>query len=415
MSKLTYQKRFNMAGIGFLAATVAMIGLTAPARSQDAPPSLSSDPTLNAPAQLDAGTGVAPPPSAAVAPTAAQGSATQPVPTFAAPPTDSLAPPAAPAASAAAAPAPSLSDILGQTANGQVEQPAALPPGFDLPIEQALPVEEKTKEEKELEMRQRAFDAAINGLFPLKPDEIRKLLERKDENTQAIEVPIYASPVPESAFATISLDPGEKPLEVKTAMGHVSTLSMVDSTGQPWPILDISWAGNFEVLQPENGSNMLRITPLSEFASGNVSMRMVGLNPPIILTFKADREKVHVRLDVQIPEVGPNGVAPLIRANLTDAAAGDGRLSSVLEGVAPAKAKKLTINGVDGRTSAYDVGGTMYVRTPYTLLSPAWNSSVRSADGTNVYALGATPVLLLSDKGKMVRAYLSGEEKTNGQ
>jgi len=370
--------------------TVAVIGLAAPAFSQDAapPPSLTTaEPAPSAPAQLlDAGTSVTPPPSAAAL--------------------------QAPAASQQAA--PSLSDILGQR-DGQIEQPAALPPGFDLPLDQNLPVLEKTKEEKEIEMRQQAFDAAINGLFPLKPDEIRRLLERKDENVQALEVPIYAAPVPESAFATVSLDPGEKPLEVRTAIGHVTTLSMVDSTGQPWPILDISWAGNFEVLQPENGSNMLRITPLSEFASGNVSMRMVGLNPPIILTFKADRERVHVRLDVQVPEIGPNGVAPLLRANLTHAAAGDARLASVLEGVAPAKAKKLTISGVDGRTSAYDLGGTMYVRTPYTLLSPAWNSSVRSADGTNVYALGATPVLLLSDKGKMVRAYLSGEEKTNGQ
>jgi intracellular multiplication protein IcmK len=57
----------------------------------------------------------------------------------------------------------------------------------------------------------------------------------------------------------------------------------------------------------------------------------------------------------------------------------------------------------------------MYVRSPYSLLSPAWNSSVRSADGMNVYSLEYTPVLLLSDKGKMVRAYLSGEEQANGQ
>lgn len=408
MSKIEYQNELKVSG---LTALVLILGLIAPVHVQAASssPAVAADPATNAPPTLDAGTTVAPPsaalPGATDAPTATP-------PTTALPSAATTTPPPAIASDTAV---PSLSDVLGQS-NGQVEQPAALPPGFDLPVEQALPEIEKTKEEKELELRQKAFEAALSGIYPLKPDEIRKLLERKDENTQAIEVPIYANPVPESAFMTISLDPGTKPLEVKTAMGHVTTLSMVDSSGQPWPILDVSWAGNFEVLQPENGSNMLRITPLSEFASGNVSMRMVGLNPPIILTFKADREHVHVRLDVQIPELGPNGVAPLIKANLTDAAAGDGRLASVLEGVAPPKAKKLAINGVDGRTSAYDIGGTMYVRTPYTLLSPAWSSSVRSADGTNVYSLGATPVLLLSDKGKMVRAYLtSAEGKANGQ
>lgn len=57
----------------------------------------------------------------------------------------------------------------------------------------------------------------------------------------------------------------------------------------------------------------------------------------------------------------------------------------------------------------------MYVRTPYTLLSPAWAKSVQSADGTKVYALNFTPVLLLSDKGKMVRAYISREEQIDDQ
>jgi intracellular multiplication protein IcmK len=249
----------------------------------------------------------------------------------------------------------------------------------------------------------------------MKPDEIRKMLEIDDETKQAAQTPVFPSPTPETVFETVSLDPGSKPLVVKTAIGNVTTLSMVDASGQPWPIRDISWAGNFDIQQPEAGSNMLRITPTSDFASGNVSMRMVGLNPPVILIFRADRQTVHVRIDVQIPELGPNGVAPLINTSAVSLAAGDGRLSTILEGVPPSNAKKLTLSGVDGRTSAYNMGGVMYLRTPYTLLSPAWNSSVRSADGTNVYSLSSTPVLLLSDKGKMVRAYLSDEEQANGK
>jgi intracellular multiplication protein IcmK len=160
---------------------------------------------------------------------------------------------------------------------------------------------------------------------------------------------------------------------------------------------------------------MLRITPTSEFAVGNVSMRLLGLNPPVIFSLKSERKSVHVRLDAQIPEVGPKGVLPPVDVPISTKA-GDDFITSVLMGVVKgSNVERLKVDGVDGRTSAYNQGGTMYVRTPYTMLSPAWTKSVQSADGTKVYALNYTPVVLLSDKGKMVRAYLSHKETSNEQ
>ncbi len=275
-------------------------------------------------------------------------------------------------------------------------------PGMDLPIEP-----EKTPEELEAELREDAFKSASGTLMPMRPDEIRRIKEMADENKLAIETPILPNPKPESTFTPISLDPGQAPVELKTAMGHVTTLSILDATGQPWPIQDISWAGNFEVQQPEQGSNMLRITPMSEFAFGNVSMRLIGLTPPVILTLKTDRRSVQVRADVQIPQNGPNATpAPIQAAPTITTAAGDIGMTNILEGVPPTTAKKMTVSGVDGRTSAYDIGGIAYIRTPYTLLSPAWNASLRSADGMNVYAMKYAPVLLLSDKGQLRKARL---------
>ena len=259
------------------------------------------------------------------------------------------------------------------------------PPGLDLPVDQDLDAEQ-SEARKQVEMRKKAFDASTQSLMPMKTDEIRKLLELYDQTQQAVQTPIYPDPKPESTFQTISLEPGAQPVILKTAVGHVTTLSIVDASGQPWPIQDISWAGNFEVLQPEPGSNMLRITPMADFAFGNVSMRLIGLNPPVIFTLRTERKSVQVRADVQIPQLGPNGIAPPIEGQVTTTA-GDSKLSTILEGVAPPSSTRLKIAGIDGRTTAYDVGGQTYVRTPYTLLSPAWDSSVRSADGMNVYAM----------------------------
>lgn len=317
-----------------------------------------------------------------------------------------------------AAPPPSLSDILGQEGLEGADaatsgDPAALSAATSLPVDgasaQASPEDEALTERKE------AFSGAVNTLMPLKPTEIRRILELYDETSQAVETPIYPDPEPESAFVQASLEPGAKPVIVKTAVGNVTTLSIVDVTGQPWPIQDLTWAGNFQVEQPESGSHIIRITPQAQFAQGNVSMRLVGLNPPVIFSLKTERKSVHVRLDVQIPEVGPKGVLPPVLTPVS-IKAGDEDLSKVLVGTPSAAGmSRLKIDGVDGRTSAYSKGGKMYLRTPYTLLSPAWSNSVQSADGMHVYALDYTPVLLLSDKGKMVRAYLSSMEHANGE
>jgi intracellular multiplication protein IcmK len=313
---------------------------------------------------------------------------------------------------------PATEAILQQQEQATIGNEVVLapPPGFDLPVDQALPDVEpqKSPEELEAEIRAEAFKAASQGLMPLKPNEIRKMLEMRDETQQAMNVPIVPKPNPESTFQTISLEPGQPPIEIKTAVGHVTTISFLDASGQPWPIHDLSWAGNFEVLQPEVGSNMLRVTPLGDYAFGNVSLRMVGLNPPIIMSFKTERRSVQVRADIQIPEMGPNAVVAPI-AQPVSITAGDAKLATILEGVQPSKATKMTVSGTDGRTSAYAMDGIVYVRTPLTLLSPAWNGSVRSSDGMNVYAMKYSPVLLLSDNGTMVRAQLSRMEDPDEQ
>lgn len=64
------------------------------------------------------------------------------------------------------------------------------------------------KRKDDLELRQEAFKSAADQAMPLKPSEIRRIMEMYDETTQAVETPVYPSPEPESAFQTISLDPG---------------------------------------------------------------------------------------------------------------------------------------------------------------------------------------------------------------
>jgi len=275
-------------------------------------------------------------------------------------------------------------------------------PGFNL---------EKSKIELLEEARRQAFEAAIQSILPLRPNEIREMLEKFDRTQESVETPVYPGPKAKTIVQNIPLDPGTPPAVVKLAYGHVTTLSILDITGAPWPIEDISWAGDFEVTETEQGggSHIIRISPRSEYVSGNLSMRLLTLKTPVILSLETDRDLVHYRFDAVIPEFGPLADVPLVNSGL-NIKAGNDMLSALLGGVIPSGAERLNVAGVDGRTSAYRLADTTYVRTPLTLLSPSWSNSVQSADGTQVFVIKNSPVLLLSEKGQMVRARLSQRE-----
>ena len=265
-----------------------------------------------------------------------------------------------------------------------------------------------SREELEAQIRSQSFDAAVTGLLPLKPEEIKEMLRQYDAVQEAVETPPYDYPTPEVVVQTVALDPGTTPPVVKLAVNHVSTLNVMDATGAPWPIQDISWAGNFDIVQPEEGANIIRMIPMTEFARGNMSVRLLELNTPVIFTLETHRDVVQYRYDARIAEYGPLATSPLIEGGIT-LAAGDSIMSAILDGVMPPGAKKMVVKGVDGRTSAYRHDGMTYVRTPLTLLSPGWKKSVASADGMHVYALSNAPVLLLSQNGTLMKAFLNSE------
>lgn len=343
---------------------------------------------------------------------AAPASAQQdPAPSFSIPTDVQASPPAEPPATA-----PSLMDNLMQSVPGLAQATAPEPiPAEDLGLVPEAPPPTKTPEEIEAELGARAFESMMKATLPMTPPQLRDAFERIDINQKAIEEPL-AYPKPEVSFTTISLDPGSTPLTFKLATGHVTTVSFLDVTGQPWPIKDVTWAGNFDVKSAADGAsntkfpsypNLMQIIPMSEYAYGNMVVRLVGLATPVTFTLRVNREVVQYRLDLRVPENGPLALPPIINTASNTLAAGNTVLTKMMEGIPPATAQKLNVDGVDGRTTAYQLDGTLYVRTPFTLLSPGWNNSVRSADGMNVYALTAAPILLLSDQGQMVRASLS--------
>lgn len=304
---------------------------------------------------------------------------------------------------------------LGQAANLPV---AGTMPGAaygvgtyaQTPEEVAAQMEAEAQAQEE-KMRQKAFEKARDGLLPLTVDQTREVLQVFHERREASETP-FRVPEARTTVQNISLDPSGALPVVHTAPGYVTTIAVLDASGAPWPIQDVTWAGKFDVTPPEEGGHVIRITPKVAHGMGNISLRLVDLVTPVTLSIQTGLDVVDYRYDARIGKQGPLAKTPLIEYGGISAVAGtDEDMIRLLDGVALGDgAEKIKLEGVDGATTAYRIRDKIYLRTPLTLLSPAWNASATSADGTNVYALYEAPVILLSDRGRMVKARVATSE-----
>lgn len=331
-----------------------------------------------------------------------------------------------PAPPVASPPVPPPADPLAAT--------NPLGPAADLPVDGQLPpafddVSAKTPDEMEAELEaerakqqekvdRETFEAALKTILPMKPEQIRKMLDTFKDSREAAETPV-AVPKAEQAVAMASLDTKDAPVLIKTSPNYVTTVTLLDQTGAPWPILDVSWAGPFDITPPEDGGHVVRITPKTAHGAGNISLRLIDMVTPITMQLQTGLEEVHYRLDVRVPKMGPLARVPIIdqggaggvASSIKTVAGKDEDMVSVLDGTPPSGAEKMKVEGTDGRTAAWKMGNKIYLRTPLTLLSPGWEASISSAEGMNVYALQKAPVVLLSDQGRMVRANIASDDE----
>lgn len=279
---------------------------------------------------------------------------------------------------------------------------------------QAQAKAEADQTKRDQEHIQKSYQRAVNGLLPLTPDQIRGFMQRMETFQEAAQPPSSGPPKGEVRVKTLSLDPGADPPEISLAAGYVTTIAIVDSTGAPWPIADVGVGGNFEVSPTQAGSHVVRLMPLTRLGMGNLSVLLKDFPTPIIFRLAAGGSSVDLRYDARVPKYGPNAIAPLIN-HPNKLAAGDGDIMMVLENIPPKDAKRMKVSGLDARTMAWAMDSRVFVRTPLTLLSPAWNASVASADGMKVYEIGNAPVLLMSDNGAVVRGRLIREDDHDRQ
>ena len=242
--------------------------------------------------------------------------------------------------------------------------------------------------------------------MPLSPAQIVTLRSMFNESQQAATQYPGVPPKPTSSSVLVNMSPGAVPPVIRLRAGYVTSLVFLDSTGQPWPVVGYDLgnpkAFNIQPSAPDGKSDTLIVQALDRYEQGNLAVMLKDENTPVMLTLIPGQRAVDYRVDLRMPGLGPN--ATISMGGLPQAASP--LLMGFLDGVPPPGANLISVEGAPAQAWTYN--GHLYLRTRVTVISPAWLASMSSADGTYVYELAKTPIVLASERGEMVQLTMKG-------
>lgn len=250
-----------------------------------------------------------------------------------------------------------------------------------------------------------AFNSVAQNALPMSPEQVQRLRQLFNSSQLAASAAGGVPPKPIASSQIVHLDPGSTPPVIRLGQGFVSSLVFLDSSGAPWPIeaYDVGNPSAFNI-QWNRTDNMLLIQSNSLYTYGNLAIRLKGLNTPVMLTLIPGQKAIDYRVDLRIQGAGPNSTALPTGDNLP--ASASPQLLSVLDGIPPAGSKAVKVQG--GACQAWLANNKLYVRTRLTILSPAWLATMSSADGMKAYEMQKSPMLLVSQDGKVAQLKVEG-------
>lgn len=267
-------------------------------------------------------------------------------------------------------------------------------------IMQTLPAEPPVSAESE-----EAFGSMMQQNMPLTPQQVVKLKQMIDQSQRAAAMPANVPPKPVSSTLMINLAPGATPPAIRLAQGYVTSLVFVDSTGAPWPIsaYDIGDPKTTNI-QWDGKSNVLLVQATAPYGDSDLVIRLIGMPTPITLALVLGQRVVDYRTDIHVSGLGPNSKDLPTGSGLPNSA--NQLLLGVLDGIAPAESRPLTVKG--GDAMAWLLGDKMFLRTRFTVLSPGWMGRMVSPDGMNAYEIQKSASVLISQYGNPIELKIEG-------
>lgn len=256
------------------------------------------------------------------------------------------------------------------------------------------------------DLSEAAFNSVTQNILPMTPAQIQRLRQLFNQTQYSAATMPGIPPRPVATSLFVDLSPGSTPPVIRLGQGFVTSILFLDSTGAPWPIeaYDIGNPSAFNIVWNKT-DNTLMIQAITLYTYGNMAVRLQGLNTPVMLTLVPGQKAIDYRVDLRMPGYGPNA-APVIGLPVS----ANPELLGILDGIPPAGSKAVKIEG--GTAQAWVLGDRLFVRTRFTVLSPAWVATMSSGDGTKAYEIPKPsmqdPVLLASQNGKIVQLKIEG-------
>jgi len=295
--------------------------------------------------------------------------------------------------------APSMTSPPGTLPN----QPATVPPQAAPPANQV--VTQQLVEASPASIEQGAFQGVTKQLLPLTPAQIHRLRQLYDQAQYAAAADPSTPPQPTATSRIVSLAPGATPPVVRLGAGFVTSMVFLDSTGAPWPIesYDLGNPAAFDI-QWNKKDNVLMVQAKSYYTYGNLAVRLRGKDTtPVMITLIPGQQSIEYRVDLRIQGLGPNATVPISEGLPGQP---NPELLNVLDGVPPTGSQPLQVSG--GAADAWLKNDKLFIRTRLTILSPSWIANMASADGTRAYEMQKTPLVLVSDQGKVTQLKIEG-------
>lgn len=242
----------------------------------------------------------------------------------------------------------------------------------------------------------RAFEVLMEEMFPTTPEQLRKIQEREREINRVI----YDNkePKPLSDIISVSTRPGEPPRVVHVAPMHVSSINIIDVTGQPWPIESISTGNAIDytasVPAAHAHANVFQVVPLRETGTTNLNIYLAGYPLTIPLILKNSTDKYYPSAIIQIDREGPQ--AKPSQVFTLESGKFDLVLKDIVIGVTPNNFERLKTN--DRNVEAWRFNEDIFIRTSYRAMSPLPRGIYHGPSNYVAYRMANIPVVVFTNQ-----------------
>ncbi|WP_440616501.1 DotH/IcmK family type IV secretion protein [Cysteiniphilum sp. 6C5] len=247
----------------------------------------------------------------------------------------------------------------------------------------------------------------VNSMFPLTSTDIEQSkTEISSRQKAAAVMPAMSNVNGVSRIVIANTKPGfsTAPPNVRLGIGVVSSLIFTDSKGVVWPVTSyvIGDAENFTVNWDKKGG-IIMLQSKKPYANTNMAVMLQGRATPITLMLQSTQKEWDYELYVRVTK--PEDDAQL--GGVQQAS----YLLSLLSGVVPNGAKKLSNTGEQGVGKFWSYNDRYLILTSGTLISPGYTNHIedKTMGATHVYEINPTPVVMISNDSGLHKVNLKDE------